>query len=191
MIDATDITCPRLIRELRAVVMRLALVSHAATASYETLAPPDQKNPERWRTRDVRPPVPHLKSRHNVHAGSSIPIRGGIDFIADITPEFRLKSHLYFQRRLERMVRAKKNHGSADLRRLLKEAEDALDAWQRTPIPMGQEPEYGSPQWKFYVAQSSEDAGRLAARFNVSRRYINKVRRQYSSKAYIEETDVA
>lgn len=58
-----------------------------------------------------------------------------------------------------------------------------IEAWLRAPLPVGQEPEYGSPQWKRYVAESREDPGVLATRFFVTRRYINKVRQQYRQAA--------
>ena len=59
----------------------------------------------------------------------------------------------------------------------------ALKNARRAPIPSGQEPEYGSPQWKRYIAESREDAGVLAARFSVTRRYINMVRCDYREAA--------
>lgn len=62
---------------------------------------------------------------------------------------------------------------------VLSEAREALELARRAPIPAGQEPEYGSPQWKRFIAESSVDAGELARRFNVTRRYINMIRQQY------------
>jgi hypothetical protein len=70
--------------------------------------------------------------------------------------------------------------------RVLQEAREALELARKTPLPVGQEPEVGSPQWKRYIAESDEDAGVLARRFwsprtekHVTRRYINMVRQQY------------
>jgi hypothetical protein len=102
---------------------------------------------------------------------------GGIVAKDDFAAEFALKSAEYFRRRLARC------HTPRAVVELLAEAEATLEAWRRTPIPAGQEPEYGSPQWKRYIAESGEDTGVLATRFNCTRRYINKIRQQYRDAA--------
>lgn len=96
---------------------------------------------------------------------------GGVDWQGDREPDYRQKSAAYFVRRL------RDHPAQVDL--LLVEARGCLDAWRRTLIPEGQEPEFGSPQWKRWVAESLEDGGSLARRFNVSRQYIWEVRRAY------------
>jgi hypothetical protein len=67
--------------------------------------------------------------------------------------------------------------------RVLQEAREALELARRTPLPAGQEPEYGSPQWKRWIADSDEDVGKLATRWHVTRRYINMVRASYRDAA--------
>lgn len=73
--------------------------------------------------------------------------------------------------------------GPRTRRLVLTEAKEALELARRMPIPKGQEPEYGSPQWKRYIAESVEDTGALATRFNCTRRYINMIRRAYRKDA--------
>jgi hypothetical protein len=103
--------------------------------------------------------------------------KGGIIAKDDFEPEFALKSSEYFVRRLRRC------HTERAITELLTEALATLEAWQRAPIPKGQEPEYGSPQWKRYIAESTEDAGALATRFHCTRRYINLIRQAYRQEA--------
>lgn len=64
-------------------------------------------------------------------------------------------------------------------RELVSDALQALKLARRAPLPVGMEPEYGSPQWKRFVADSTEEAVSLARRFHVSKRYINQVRAAY------------
>jgi hypothetical protein len=62
---------------------------------------------------------------------------------------------------------------------LLDDIRRTVGAWRRMSIPVGQPPEYGTPQWKRYIAESREDAGELARMFHVTRRYINQIRQNY------------
>ena len=110
--------------------------------------------------------------------------KGGISVEDDFAEGFALRSAEYYWRRLA------KCYTHRAITELLSEALATLDAWQRTPIPKGKEPEYGSPQWKRYIAESDEDAGVLASRYwnpttqkNVTRRYINMIRKQYRDAA--------
>lgn len=64
-------------------------------------------------------------------------------------------------------------------RKVVLEAIQALQQARRAPLPVGMEPAYGSPQWKRYIGESTEDAGQLATRFHCTRRYINQIRAQY------------
>lgn len=61
---------------------------------------------------------------------------------------------------------------------ILAEIQQTIRAWRTAPVPLGHEPDYGTPQWKRYIAASTEDAGVLAKRFHCSRRWINMVRQQ-------------
>ena len=135
--------------ELTRTIMRLALVSHVSAMSLE----------------------PSTRSSDEDIGGKRPP--GGPDWQGDRQPEYRQKTALYFVRRLRRC------HTDQGLSELLEEAQRALWDWQHTPIPPGQPPALGDPQWKLWIGQSTEDAGVLATRFSVTRRYINKVRQQY------------
>jgi hypothetical protein len=102
---------------------------------------------------------------------------GGIDRKDDFQTDFALKSADYFRRCLARC------RTERAITELLIEAKATIEAWMHTPIPPGQEPEYGSPQWKRWIAESSEDAGTLARRFNCTRQYIYQIRRGYRDAA--------
>jgi hypothetical protein len=84
-----------------------------------------------------------------------------------------LRSAQHFKRQLA--------HGRP-ARHVLRDATAALAAWKRQPAPTG-ELEYGSPQWKRWVAESPLSDEEVASRYNVSRRYISKVRAQYREAA--------
>lgn len=99
---------------------------------------------------------------------------GGEDHKGNRDPEWALKSAEHFRRRLARA------HSERTLTAILADAEAALTAWRRQPASTkDNEPEYGSPQWKRYIAESKESHGTLADRFHVERSYIAKIRRQY------------
>jgi hypothetical protein len=91
-------------RECRQVIIRLALVSHAATATFE----PSARSTETSRTGN-RPP-------------------GGIERRDDGQPDFRQKSADHFAARLNGCNTVR------DVQLVLTEAERALDAWRRTPL---------------------------------------------------------
>lgn len=102
---------------------------------------------------------------------------GGVVAKDDFAQEFALKSAEHFRRRLMRC------HTPQAVTMLLDEARKCLESWKRMPIPDGQPPEFGSPQWKRYIAESVEDPGMLATRFHCTRRYINKIRQGYRDAA--------
>jgi hypothetical protein len=91
-------------QQCRQVIIRLALISHASTVTFE----PSARSTEVSRTGN-RPP-------------------GGIDFKDDREPDFRQKSAEHFARRLTGCNTPK------DVQLVLLDAERALDAWQRTPL---------------------------------------------------------
>jgi hypothetical protein len=90
-------------------------------------------------------------------------------------PERLLRSADHFMRRI---AKARSEH---TLGLILEDAEASLDAWKRQPAPdKSNEPKYGTPQWKRYIAESAEKPNVLAKRFGVTRQYIEKVRREYA-----------
>jgi hypothetical protein len=88
--------------------------------------------------------------------------------------DYPQKSLRYFRKRIERV------RDPATFQDIIVEARAALEACRRAPAP-SEEPEYGTPQWKRWVAESEEPPAKLAYRFNVSRQYIEKVRANYSA----------
>jgi len=79
----------------------------------------------------------------------------------------------YFARQLERC------ESEYRLKMLVAEARETLEAWRRQPIPPGQPPEYGSPQWKRWIGESNKDAGELARLFGLTRQRIYQIRKGY------------
>lgn len=175
MIDLGDGDCAEKLRELRAVVLRLSLMSHVSAGNYESLAPDDQpQRPDRWRVRATQPTVPHLGSHASKGSGASGVPGGGIDVKGDMTPEFRQKSAVYFQRRLQRMHNyAGKTYGEADIAALLAEAQEALRDWMKTPEVSGAEPLIrDSFQWKRAIARHGGE--------KVTKELVNEVNRLYA-----------
>jgi len=101
---------------------------------------------------------------------------GGIDRKEDHQPresgERILRSADYFRRQLKRG----RPEGF-----VLADAEAALNAWRYQPMP--REPEYGSPQWKRWVAESPLSHGEIARKFNCKRAYVQQVRKVYGVAA--------
>lgn len=98
---------------------------------------------------------------------------GGIDRKGDREPDYPQKSADHFHRRLN----GARTQPQVDA--ILTDAEQALNAWRNQAVP--KDPEYGSPQWKKYVAASTLTHGELAKRFNVKRSYIQQIRREYGA----------
>lgn len=147
-----------LITELRRVVIQIAVKSHVSAAQVGRSTPSTDED-----IGGKRPP-----------GGTS----GADDWSVD-SEGYWLKSADYFQEQLDKIMR--NGRSPLRLRALLDEAQETLKRWTTLHIPEGQEPEYGSPQWKRYVAESSESGGSLARRFNCSREYIRQVRLDYRS----------
>jgi hypothetical protein len=103
--------------------------------------------------------------------------KGGIIAKDDFEPDFALRSAEYFRRRLMR------NSSPRAVTVLLAQARATLEAWRRMPVPKGQPPALGDPQWKRWVAESDLDTGELARKFSVSRQYIQRVRKAYREAA--------
>lgn len=192
------------------LLARLELVSHAPIQGYE-FAPSDVGRGQRNRTSDRNPPVPHLGAHRSKDGDTKTPRGSDAEYrpraprsprvVGDQRSEkawdefeeelmawkacYHRRTVWYFRRRLD----ARGGRGlprelsGGELAQIRRELEETIEAWHRTPIPAGQEPEYGSAQWKRYIAESQEDSGSLATRFNVTRRYINKIRQQYRKMA--------
>lgn len=151
---------PPLVYGLRRQLAALELVSHAPTRNYEGEGA--------------------LSTAEDI--GGRCPTGGDQELLGNATSDERAafrESHyrrtvLYFRREIGRARTVD------DLVGLRSEVEAAVEAWRRAPLPGGQEPEYGSPQWKRWIAESNEDAGRLADRFNLTRRRINQIRQEYA-----------
>lgn len=107
--------------------------------------------------------------------GPSGGIRHGDDkrFVKGEENHMRQKSHLFFVQR----VRAA--NSDAELELLLRDAREALDAWQRTPQTL--EPEYGSFAWKRMIAESSLSDQELAVKWHVSSKQIGNYRKKYAA----------
>lgn len=101
---------------------------------------------------------------------------GGIDRGDDREPEHPQKSVEHFRRCLRRA------RTDGQLEAVLIDARDALAAWRRQPAPSG-EPEYGSPQWKRWVAESELAPVEIARKYNVSRQYVHAIQRAYRDAA--------
>ena len=102
---------------------------------------------------------------------------GGIDYKDDREPDSVLKSADYFRRKQARC------YVDQHFEEVIVEINAVLVAWQRMPLPTGQPPTPGDPQWKRWVAESTMDVGELARLFNMPRQYIHRIRRDYGKKA--------
>lgn len=158
-------------RELRRIILKLSLKSHAPIQGYE-FAPSEVGRGDRWRKSDRRAPVPHL-GQHQAKSGGTRMPRGGIDRQGDRTPEYRQKSHAYFEQRLKRIQTLE------GLRALLKEAEEALEAWTRTPQVAGVDPERESFYWKCAIADDKRPMEDILRQYSVSRATVFRYRLKY------------
>jgi hypothetical protein len=144
---------------LRQAVAELSLISHVTAVNYDAKAPRDTSE-------DIGGRRPPGGDREH-------PNRKDVDEMVSYNASYHRRTVHYFVVQVERCETVER------LIALRDEALSTLESWRRQPIPEGQEPEYGSPQWKRFVAESREDAGELARRFGVSRRYINRIRAEY------------
>lgn len=166
------------IQRIRGLVTRLMLVSHAPSQAFNP-APPTERMPQRWRTRDT-PHVPHASARHR-HGGDTKKPTGNIDRKGDLTPEYRQKSHLYFAWTLRRWERSHHFYGISDLRRLRIEAEQALDWWKRTPSVPGVQHDRDSFLWKCEVADAPGTVDEVCRKYGVSRATLYRYRARYGN----------
>jgi hypothetical protein len=121
---------------------------------------------------------------------------GGIAYQDDRNPESTIRSADFYRRQLQRIERDHQQdldrgrdqdtlllRDGQRLNRLAEQAEESWTAVARTPIPAGDEPAYGSPQWKRYVAESVETDAALAWKFHVTKQYISQIRKAYRQAA--------
>lgn len=174
MPEQTDMTQHPATLELRRVVLKISLVSHAPIQGYE-LAPSENGRGDRWRKSNRKPPIPHLGS-HPAKGGadSSIP-RGDVDRKGDRTPEYRQKSHLYFQTRLNGCSTV------GEVEALLVEANETLEAWRKTPLLAGDRPMRDHPQWKAWVATCGHPVKDIVRWYGCSRSLVYKIREDYAA----------
>lgn len=181
MID-TSFECRLALSELRRVVQRLALVSHAPAQTVNLAPPPEGlRAPVRWRVWPNRPADAHVGGRSRGGGDSSLP-RGGVDWRGDKTEEYRQKSHVYFQRRLDAMERSDRLYTASDLSALHREAREALLAWMKTPDVSGVkdlEPEPKSFLWKCQIADDDRPVETVKTHYSVSRATIYRYRSKY------------
>jgi len=158
----TELAGHAVIADIRKVVQRLALISHAPTQSYDVVLKGDDvpKTPDRWRINTRREPWPHLGAHSGKSGDTAVP-RGGINRFDDAQLDYRQKSHIYFERKLNRIVNYPKST-SKDLEALLTEARQALQDWTKTPLYSGPEPlERDSFRWKCAIADDDRDVATI------------------------------
>jgi hypothetical protein len=117
-----------------------------------------------------------------------------VDVKGDLTPEYRQKSHVHFQKRLghleRRWDRALAHPDGervlglqtailSELSTLVKDARDALEAWLRTPDVAGVEPERGSFLWKCQIADDKRDLEAIKTKYTVSTATVYRYRAKY------------
>ena len=149
------------VRELRQVLTDLSLVSHVSGAPIDSSGggsgPGDKSG--------ARPP-------------------GEVDWKGDKEPDFRQKSHVHFVRRLSALSRGL--HKLSDERaelildEILKDAKDALHAWQKSPVPAGTDPSPGTRAWKIQIANDTRSSRVVAGHFGISHVSVIRYREQYS-----------
>ena len=138
----------------------LSLISHTSGLSYEGKASLDAGE-------DIGGRRPPGGDRENTHGLSP-------DEFASWLQSYHRRTVDYFRVELERCETVLR------LRELRDECVETLEAWRHTPIPEGQPPEFGSPQWKRWVAGVSRwMVASLARLFNCKRQYIHQIRKTY------------
>lgn len=165
-----------LVDRLREAVASLSLISHTAAVSYDKIARDTSESIGGKRPagtdaeyRPRRPKGPRIE-------GDAQSEKAWDEFEEELAAweaSYHRKTPTYFQRK------AVKCRSDRQLELLAVEAEETLAAWRRMPIPAGQPPEFGSPQWKRWVAESPLDGGELSRMFSVTRQYIYLIRKQY------------
>jgi hypothetical protein len=150
--------------KLHTIIARIGLISHAPVSAYEV--------------REASDTSEDIGGRRPSGSDRDRPPRGAEQEEWEAWREsYVRKTPDYFRHRLAHC------HTERAITALLAEAEGVLEAWRRTPIPPGNEPRRCDAQWKRFIAESSEDAGDLARRFEVTRRYVNMIRQQYREAA--------
>lgn len=156
---------------LRRIVLQLSLVSHAPIQGYN-FAPNEVGRGDRWRKSQRNDPIPHL-GQHQSKGGDTMIPRGDVDRKGDLTPEYRQKSDMYFRKRIPRL------RNERELAALLKEAQDAQDAWRRTPEVAGVEHERGSYLWKCEIADTDGPVEPIKRKYTISQATIYRYRAKY------------
>lgn len=179
------------VREVRQAIAELSLISHVSGTSYDAKLAHDTtddiggKRPP-GSDQEFKPRAPKAPREPHEHAdedewriydqelaGWRIEMEAYDEELESWRACYQRKTPDYFRRELE------KCDADERLIALRDECRGVVQAWRRAPLPSGQEPEYGSPQWKRWVGESREDAGDLARRFGLTRRRINQIRHEY------------
>lgn len=166
--------------ELHQLVQRIALISHVSGTSYEGKIARDTSDEIGGRRpagsdhepKPRKPKIPLIEG----NAASEKVWDGYMEDLAAWQLCYQRRTPEYFRRRLERC------HTDAALQGLVVEARETLEAWKRTPIPAGQPPALGDPQWKRWVADSDLPTKDLVRMFGKSRQYIQQIRSGYRKK---------
>lgn len=181
MIDHGDLDTQRALHELRTVVQQLTLVSHAPIQGYN-YAPNEVGRGERWRASDRKPVIPHLGQHQPKGGGTKVP-RGNIDWAGDNKFfDYRQKSAVYFQNRVNDWESDKHHHGPDEISELAEEATAALTAWRKTPDSDGAdlEPPRESFLWKCAIADDDRPVSKLMEVYKpIGRQTIYDYRKLY------------
>jgi hypothetical protein len=183
--------------ELRTIVARIGLVSHASTQRYdqdgsrnsEDIA--GSKPPGSDRDRPGRAPRPPLTPDDDApddiwalfwdaQAEWEPAMRAWDDEHAAWLDSYQRKTPAWFAVELERQAERDPENLLAIIADLLVEARDVLACWERRPLPEGQPPQsMADSEWKFFIGRSDEPTQRLADRYGCTPRWIQKIRRAY------------
>jgi hypothetical protein len=162
-----------LLGELRGLVAKLSLISHAPIGAYgrqtrgsgEDIGgkPPRGGEVDRPRKPSKDASADDWEAYHEEHAAWKV--------------SYQRHTPSYFAAELERC------ETEARLVELRDEAEASLKAWRRGPMPVGQEPlSCADPNWKRWVGETSLSAGEIARKFDVSRQYVWRIKRAYDKR---------
>jgi hypothetical protein len=159
--DADDLSPEEIEARLRTVLAHLDTVSHVnSTQDYST-------GPIARDTSDS------LGGRKPSHGAGEHP-RGAKE-VESFRSDYRLHSADEFKRRL-----AKAKSDTAK-KAILSDAEEAIKAWKKSPLPGPNEmPPFADPKWKAWVAAHPEvSAASIADKTGLSRQYVTRVRAKY------------
>ena len=161
-----------LFRDFRQAVAELTLISHTSGVSHEGRTSRSTDDAIGGR----RPPGGDVdRPRRPKPGASAADMNEYYDALESWKESYLRRTPAYFISEFD------KCRTTARLIELTEEARRTIEAWKITPLPSGDEPEFGSSQWKRYVGASTRSIGDLARQFHVSRQYIIKIQRDYGT----------